>query len=278
MDASSTIAQARSFLFVPGHQPQRFPKALTSGADVVILDLEDAVAPADKSSARVCIATAWPDLAAQRHRLLVRLNPHGTPFHAGDRELLASLSGLLAIMVPKAEDPQVVAGIAAALPGTSVMPMVESAEGIARLDDIARAPGVVRIGIGHIDLQADLGMSCDEDEAELAPMRFALVVASRRAGIAAPVDGVTTATSDAALITRDTLRGRRFGFSGKLYIHPAQVPHVHAAFAPDPEQIAWANRVIEALAVTGGGAFRVDGKMVDGPVIALARQLLRTAG
>lgn len=208
----------------------------------------------------------------------MRLNPHGTPFHKADLDLLASLPGLRGIMVPKAEDGQVLAGIAAVFPGVYLLPMVESAEGMAHLDEIARAPGVVRIGVGHIDMQADLGMSCDEDEAELGPMRFALVVASRRANIAPPIDGVTTATTDAAAAARDTARGRRFGFSGKLCIHPAQVSHVHAAFAPSPEKLAWAKRVIDALADASGGAFSVDGKMVDAAVISLARQLLRAAG
>lgn len=278
MTASSVFAQARSFLFVPGHRPERFGKALGSGADAVILDLEDAVAPDDKPAAWERIAAAWDSLASERGRLVVRVNPRGSPFHEGDLALLAALPGLRAIMLPKAQDREALASLAAAFPDVALLPMVETAEAVAHLDEVARAPGVVRIGLGHIDLQADLGMACGEDEAELAPLRFALVVASRRAGIAPPVDGVTTATTDAAVIARDTMRGRRFGFTAKLCIHPAQVPHVHAAFAPSPEQVAWAHRVLQALEVAGGGAFRVDGKMVDAPVIALARQLLRAAG
>lgn len=273
----AAIAQARSLLFVPGHQPERFAKALDSGADAVILDLEDAVASGDKPAACERIAAAWPGLARAHDRLLVRVNPPGSPYHSGDLELLSQLQGLRAVMVPKSQDGQMLADIANAFPGLALLPMVETAQAVARLDEVARGPAVLRIALGHIDLQADLGMACDEDEAELAPLRFALVVASRRAGIAAPIEGVTTATTDAAAITRDTARGRRFGFGGKLCIHPAQVAHVHAAFAPGAAQVAWARRVLEALEMAGGGAFRVDGKMVDAPVIALARQLLRAA-
>jgi citrate lyase subunit beta/citryl-CoA lyase len=271
-------AKARSFLFVPGHQPERYSKALGSGADMVILDLEDSVGPADKPPARESIAAAWSSHADQRDRLLVRLNPDSTPFHKADLDLLASLPGLRGIMVPKAENSQLFAGIAAAFPSVYLLPMVESAEGMARIDEIARAPSVARIGVGHIDLQADLGMSCNEDEVELGPMRFAIVMASRRANIAPPIDGVTTAITDTAAISRDTLRSRRFGFSGKLCIHPSQVSHVHAAFAPTPEEIVWAKRIIDTLTDARGGAFSVDGKMVDAPMISLARQLLRAAG
>ena len=124
-------------------------------------------------------------------------------------------------MVPKAENSQLFAGIAATFPSVYLLPMVESAEGMARIDEIARAPSVARIGVGHIDLQADLGMSCNKNETELGPMRFAVVMASRRANIASPIDGVTTAITDTAAISRDTLRSRRFGFSGKLCIHPS---------------------------------------------------------
>lgn len=177
-------AKARSFLFVPGHQPERYSKALGSGADMVILDLEDSVGPADKPAARESIAAAWSSHADQRDRLLVRLNPDSTPFHKADLDLLASLPGLRGIMVPKAENSQLFAGIAAAFPSVYLLPMVESAEGMARIDEIARAPSVARIGVGHIDLQADLGMSCNEDEVELGPMRFSIVMASRRANIA----------------------------------------------------------------------------------------------
>lgn len=275
---TTVLASARSFLFVPGHRPERFGKALASGADAVILDLEDAVPLSSKDEARAAIASAWTSLSSsQRARLLVRITPVGTPWHAHDLDLLQQLAGLGAVMLPKAESGRAVANVTQTCPDLSVLPLLESAEGFAQLDDIARAPQVLRLGLGHIDLQADIGMACGPDETELAPARWALVTATRRARLAPAVDGVTTATNDASALLRDTQRSRRFGFGAKLCIHPNQVAGVHQGFAPTEAEHDWAERVLAAEAEAGGGAFNVDGKMVDAPVLALARQWLARA-
>jgi citrate lyase subunit beta / citryl-CoA lyase len=157
-----------------------------------------------------------------------------------------------------------------------VLPLIESAEGVGQMDAIARAAGTLRLGLGHIDLQADLRIICGPDETEIAPIRLAMVVASRRAHLPAPVDGVTTATTDAQVLARDAQRSRRFGFGAKLCIHPAQVSGVHQALAPTEAECDWARRVLAAEVAAGGGAFSVDGKMVDPPVLLLARQILRS--
>lgn len=274
---SSMLTLARSFLFVPGHRPERFAKALASGADAVIVDLEDAVPLDAKDTARDALLVAWSGLdAAERVRLLVRVNPAGTPWHQADLSAVASLSGLGAVMLPKAESAQQIEAVWHSTQ-RPVLPLIESAEGVGQMDPIARAAGVLRLGLGHIDLQADLGMSCGPDEAELAPIRVALVVASRRAGLPAPVDGVTTATTDADVLARDAQRSRRFGFGAKLCIHPAQVAGVHQALAPTEAECTWAERVLAAEVQAQGGAFSVDGKMVDPPVLLLARKILQTA-
>jgi citrate lyase subunit beta/citryl-CoA lyase len=271
----SRLTQARSFLFVPGHRPERFAKALASGADAVIIDLEDAVPLDVKDTARTALLDAWTDFAAaERARLLVRVNPAGTPWHEADLAAVASLTGLGALMLPKAENPQQVEQ-AFRTSSARVLPLIESAEGVGQMDAIARAAGTLRLGLGHIDLQADLGLRCGPDEAELAPVRLAMVVASRRAGLPAPVDGVTTATQDAEVLAADAQRSRRFGFGAKLCIHPAQVAGVHEALAPTQAECDWARRVLAAEVAAGGGAFSVDGKMVDPPVLLLARSLLR---
>lgn len=275
--AQPSLALARSFLFVPGHRPERFAKALASGAEAVIIDLEDAVPLDAKATARDALLAAWSGLdAAERARLLVRVNPPGTPWHEADLSAVARLSGLGALMLPKAEHPQQVEQ-AFRSSGVPVLPLIESAEGLGQMDAIARATGVLRLGLGHIDLQADLGMRCGPDEAELAPVRLALVVASRRAGLPAPVDGVTTATQDTEVLAADAQRSRRFGFGAKLCIHPAQVAGVHQALAPTEAECDWARRVLAAEVAAGGGAFSVDGKMVDPPVLLLARKILQTA-
>jgi citrate lyase subunit beta/citryl-CoA lyase len=270
-----TVATARSFLFVPGNRPERFDKALQSGADMVIVDLEDAVPASAKALARAAIAAAWqrwtPEL---RERVIVRMNACGTPEGQADIDWLPQLADLSSVMVPKAEDPAALAGVAA----EQLILLIESAEGLAQLDALARSPGVLRLALGHLDLQADLGMACSLDEAELAPVRLALVMASRRAQLAAPIDGVTPEAVNLECVQADAARSRRFGFTGKLCIHPAQVTPVHAAFAPTVAQLDWAQRVLQAEEAAGGDACIVDGRMVDAPVLKLARQCLALAG
>lgn len=275
------MARATAFLFVPATRPERIAKALASGAGAVIADLEDAVAPDDKAAARTALLAAIQTLAReQRGRLLVRTNAAGTPWHADDVTAVAACvaQGLAGAMVAKAESAAVLQAMARALgPQGLLLPLVESNAGLDALDALARAPQVVRLAFGHLDFQVDLGMACGADEAELLPVRLALVRASRRAGLAAPVDGVTTATDDSERLARDTARSRRMGFGAKLCIHPAQVMPVQAAFAPSPDELAWARRVLEAAPAHGGAVFRLDGRMVDAPVLALAARLVARA-
>lgn len=271
------VAQARSFLFVPASRPERIAKALASGADVVVVDLEDAVEPSAKNSARQALRTGFDVLEpALRGRLMVRINGLGTAWHAQDVELLAQLagSGLAGAMVPKAEDGPSLAALTVACPGLALLPLIESAGGFHALDAVAQAPQVARLGLGHIDLQAELGMACGDDEAELAPARWSMVVASRHAGLAPPVDGVTTRLNDTERLRADTARSRRFGFAAKLCIHPAQIAVVHAALAPTEAEVAWAHRVVDASRQAQGGVVQLDGAMVDAPVLLKAQQIL----
>ncbi|MDO8274751.1 MAG: aldolase/citrate lyase family protein, partial [Serpentinimonas sp.] len=157
------LAHARTFLFVPGNRPERFAKALASGADAVVIDLEDAVPLDLKEKARSAVADAWVAFSeGERARLLVRINPVGTPWHAGDVAAASQWQGLGAVMLPKAEQPALAEALHAAT-GVPILPLIESAEGFAQLDSLASANGVLRLGLGHIDLQADLGMACGPD-------------------------------------------------------------------------------------------------------------------
>ncbi|HRN65325.1 MAG TPA: aldolase/citrate lyase family protein, partial [Alicycliphilus sp.] len=239
---SNPVAQACSFLFVPATHPERFQKALASGADMVIADWEDAVAPADKAGARAALLQAAAAMdAAQRARLLVRINAEGTPWFADDLAALARLMalGLAGAVIPKAERVQTLQAVAqAAGSRAELLPLVESVAGLAAVDALAQAPQVARLAFGHLDFQVDAGMACAEDESELVPMRMALVLASRRAGLAAPIDGVTVDTRDPERMRHDANRARRMGFGAKLCIHPAQVPLLHAAFDPDDAAVA----------------------------------------
>ena len=279
--ATPKWSMARSFLFVPGDRPERYTKALASGADAIIIDLEDAVSIPAKAQARTALLDTLPTLSdGERARILVRINAQGTPWHDADLTLLAGLGqfGVAGVVVPKAQSVESVADVASACPGLGLLPLLETADGFHAIDAVAHAPQVIRLGLGHIDLQADLGMCCGVDEQELAPARWAIVVASRRADLAPPVDGITTSVSDLALLQAATERSRRFGFSAKLCIHPSQVATVHTALTPSAAEVDWAQRVVLAMDHSAGGAVSVDGKMVDPPVLALARQTLARAG
>ncbi|MDM0037726.1 CoA ester lyase [Variovorax sp. J22G21] len=278
MHTASALALARTFLFVPADRPERYVRALGTGAGAVIIDLEDAVAPDKKASARALLEEgflALPEI--DRARLLVRVNAAGTPWHDEDKALAArlALAGLPGLVAPKAEDPRDLAGLAEALGPTGVLvPLIESAAGWASLDAIAAAPQVLRLAFGHLDFQADLGLACDADEVELVSVRLAIVLASRRAGLAAPVDGVTADWRDAARLESDARRARRGGFGGKLCIHPEQVAPAHRALGPSVEELAWAHRVIGAAQAARGSVISLDGRMVDLPVVKLAERLL----
>jgi citrate lyase subunit beta / citryl-CoA lyase len=278
LNAASPLALARTFLFVPADRPERHARALASGAGAVIVDLEDAVAPERKAAAREQLAGSHAALsAAERSRLFVRINPSGTAWHDEDRAFVAQLSrqGLAGVVLPKAERAEELASLAAAVgPQAAIVPLIESAAGLDGLAALAAAPQVLRLAFGHLDFQADLGLACESDEAELVPVRLGLVLASRRAGLAAPIDGVSPDWRDRERLLLDCARARRSGFGAKLCIHPEQVAPVHAALGPSADQLAWARRVNDALQAAGGGVISLDGRMVDAPVLRLAQRLL----
>lgn len=267
-----------TFLFVPGTRPERFIKALDSGADGVIIDLEDAVAPDDKESARVAIRAAWLTFTAeQKKRLVIRSNSPGSQFYADDLILVQNLD-VACLLIPKSESLDQINGAAQILPNTGIIPMIETAIGLDRLNEIAGAEQVLRLALGNIDLQADLGMVCDAQETELQTARFQIVLASRLAQIFPPIDGVTPSTDDIERIADDAERAKRMGFGGKLCIHPKQVFLVKSAFMPTSAELSWAQRVIEADKASKGGAVKLDGRMIDRPVVLLAQRTLAIAG
>ncbi|BEP43236.1 CoA ester lyase [Variovorax sp. V15] len=273
------LALARAFLFVPADRPERHARALATGAGGVIVDLEDAVAPERKVQAREQLAASFAALPTEdRRRLLVRINAAGTPWHDDDCAQIGALAaqGLIAgIVLPKAERAADLSRLAeAAGPSAALVPLIESAAGLAAVDELAAGPQVLRLAFGNLDFQADLGLACDADEAELVPVRLALLLASRRAGLPAPIDGVTPDWRDTARLAADTARARRGGFGARLCIHPDQVAPVHAGLGPTAQELAWARRVVEAIRAAGGGVVSLDGRMVDAPVVRLAERLL----
>ena len=267
-----------NFLFVPGTRPERFMKALDSGASGVVLDLEDAVPQEDKEAARNAIRAAWPQFSAeQKQRLVIRTNSPGSQFYSADLILAQELQATC-LLIPKTESLGQINGAALILPNTAFIPMIETAIGLDRLKDIANANQVIRLALGNLDLQADLGMVCDRQETELQTARYQIVLASRLAQLAPPIDGVTPSTDDIERISDDAERAKRMGFGAKLCIHPKQVEIVIAAFTPTEEEIAWAKRVIEADKASNGGAVKLDGRMIDRPVVLLAQRTLAITG
>jgi len=264
----------RSLLFVPASRPDRFDKAANAGADTVILDLEDAVAPPDKDIAREAVRTWLSAQQSPERKAMVRINAAGTPWYSSDLAL-AALPGVTAIMLPKAERAKDIAEIVAA-GGSCILPLIETAAGIAAAGEIAASPGVQRLVFGSIDFQLDMGMRGAYEE-ELLYFRSKLVLASRLAEISPPIDGVTTAIDDPEQLGTDIARARRLGFGGKLCIHPRQVEAVQIGFTPDAETVSWARRVVAATAEVSGGVATVDGKMVDKPVLLQAEAILREA-
>jgi citrate lyase subunit beta/citryl-CoA lyase len=261
---------ARSYLFVPGNRPERFDKALASGADAVIVDLEDAVPPDHKDAARAAVA-AW--LSAERP-VVVRINAIDTPWFGAD-VALCRRAGVAAVMLAKTERAQDLTAVGAAVPLLPLIPLIESAAGIDQLRAIATAPRVQRLAFGAIDFQLDLNMRAGFDE--LIYFRSQLVLASRLANLAAPIDSPSTLIDDPRAVEDEAQRARRLGFGAKLCIHPKQVDGVNRSFSPSAAEVAWAERVLAAAAVSHGAAVALDGKMVDKPVILRAQAILREA-
>lgn len=263
--STQSLELARTFLFVPGDRPDRFDKALAVGADQVIVDLEDAVTPDKKDSARASLK-AWLDPARP---VIVRINAADTPYFAADVETL-NHPGVTAVVLAKAED----ADIVSSLP-VPVLPLIETACGMKNLDAICAAENTVRTIFGTIDFMVDIGVPHDGEG--LNAFRSQMVLASRLAGLAAPVDGVTAGFDDIDLITSDTHRALAYGFSGRICIHPKQVTVIHAAMRPDEKTVAWAKRVVAAAQASNGAAVQLDGEMIDKPVIMKAEGILKRA-
>ncbi|MER9281160.1 CoA ester lyase [Mesorhizobium sp. M0522] len=258
------ISLLRLPLFVPADRPERFEKAAASGADSVILDLEDAVAAANKAAARGALRTDFTQLP-----VLVRINAHSTSWHDDDVATVSKLP-IAAVILPNADLPDVIESVSSKV-GAPIIPLIESARGFANARSIAAASGVVRLAFGSIDFCADLG--CEHLRDVLLPIRLELVLASRLAGISGPIDGVTVQLDDLAVSRDDALHARSIGMTGKLCIHPKQVAAVRSGFAPSKREKDWARRVL----ASGDGAISVDGNMVDEPVRIRARAILALA-
>lgn len=262
----------RSYLFVPGDRPERFDKAVASGAHAVILDLEDAVTPAHKLTARAAIQ-GW--LLQTQARVWLRVNAADSPWYSEDCALF-ELAAVCGVMLPKAEDASALARLATALrPDQSIIPLIESVAGWFDALALAKAPKVHRLAFGSMDFMVDSGIQGDGEE--LDAVRTQLVLVSRLAGVQSPIDGVSLAIDNTQQLEADVHRARRYGLGAKLCIHPKQIAAVHNGFMATPQEIDWAHRVLNALAGNPLGAITVDGKLVDKPIALRAQAILDEA-
>ncbi|MDP4023964.1 CoA ester lyase [Methylobacterium sp. NEAU 140] len=279
----------RSFLFAPGNHARRTEKALALGADAVILDLEDACPAAEKVATRETVVAALQRPRASKG--YIRVNPISTEYGYGDIVacVRAGVDGLVIPKIERADEMRTVEWLVRQIEreqgltpgGLDLMPILETGLGLANARAIAEAgTRVRRLNFGAGDFTLDVDLAWTADEAEFAPYRAALVLASRAAGLEPPVDTVWVALPDTDGFARSAARARALGFQGKLCIHPDQVAVVHAAFTPDAAQVARAQKIVAAFEEaerTGSAAIRVDGQFIDYPFLYKARRVLAAA-
>jgi citrate lyase subunit beta/citryl-CoA lyase len=271
----------RSVLFVPGTRPDRFPKAMAAGADAVVFDLEDAVEAGRKAEARQTIGEWLASSPTSGSAQFVRVNGVRTAWIDHDLKWVASLSDRIdAVVVPKTESEQDVERVAAAAPSRRVIPLLETARGIVSASAIVGANAEIpALLFGAEDLTAELGIPRTLAGDEILFARSQVVLAAATIGADA-VDAVFVNFRAHDRLRQDAIRARALGFRGKMAIHPDQVEIINDVFSPTTDEVAEAKRLLEADAAAqarGEGAYRVDDRMVDAPVIARARRVLAIA-
>ena len=259
----------RSYLFAPGHNAKLLNKVFDAGADAVILDLEDAVPPEAKGTARAMVAEALLD-----HSAWVRVNAAQTPWCEADLDAVGDRA--YGIRIPKVESAADVAWVTSRAPGKPLICAIESARGVLAAQEIAMAPGVRYIAMGGVDLQRDLNTS--GGNLQTLYVRSHLVLACRAAGIEPPIDSVYPHLDDLDGLREQAQFARSLGFFGKSAIHPRQLDTLHEVFTPTTNEIDWANEVLTAFEAAGGEALQLpSGEFVDRPVADRARRLLQIA-
>ncbi|MFD3839186.1 HpcH/HpaI aldolase/citrate lyase family protein [Streptomyces sp. NPDC058642] len=267
-----------TWLYVPGDRPPVVAKALTAGADVVVIDLEDAVAPNRKAYARD--ATAELLAEPQSQPVHVRVNALDGPLAAADLEALAALPGLAGLRLPKVTSPEQITRIAAhtapaAAGALALYALLETALGVERAYEIATAhPSLRGIALGETDLRADLGV---RDDPGLDWSRSRVIVAARAASLPPPPQSVHPDIRDLEGLAASCAHGRTLGFLGRAAIHPRQLPVIEQAYLPTAWEIEQAETIMKAAAVERGAQALPDGRFIDAAVVATARRTLSLA-
>jgi citrate lyase subunit beta/citryl-CoA lyase len=280
MGAVTDGGYVRSWLFAPASRPDLLTKALATGADQVVWDLEDAVAPQASAKARADAAAALAALSADTRRPWIRIHhPAGADGRA-DLEALETVTGGLGRLVVAKADAAAVATLAQRSATGHWLLIVEGARGLGDLLAGRLVPPAsveARVAFGALDYALDLGLEVGEEEWELLFPRSQIAWASRAWGFGAPIDGPCVRLADEKGVLEAARRARALGFAGKIALHPRQLAAIHAAFAPTADQRDWARQVVEAADRAGGGVTVVDGAMIDRPVVERARRLLDLA-
>ncbi len=275
MRRDDLLATAQTFLFVPGNRPDRFDRALASGADCVVIDLEDAVPSADKQTARAAVMNRLADVET-RTPILVRINDPRTSLGQADLAVISAArsSAMAGLMVPKADHSSNWPSIDAAC-GLPVVPLIESARGLRDAATLAETPNVVRLALGTLDLCAELGVDPRSDQ--LSHARFQLLIASVSSRLPGPIDGPCPEIRDLQRVHDVAQASAAAGFTAKLCIHPDQLAPTVSGIGPTADEVEWAHSIIAA--VSGNvDLVEVDGSMVDRPVIARAERILARHG
>lgn len=264
---------ANTYLFTPGNRPDRFAKALSSGSDRVILDLEDAVSAMEKPTARIAIAQWLASLQPEvRLIFVVRINDALSDWHEEDLQWLKTVP-IQAVMLSKCESPQQVRKVLDHLgPDGNVLPLIETVRGVHAVLPIAQTPGVSRLAFGSLDYMLDLDLPGPGFALDTAAT--AVSMASRAAELPSPIAGVTPDLDHNGLLA-DIQRARALGYGAKMCIHPSQLAAVREALMPGRQELGWAQRVMAAWqAPNNTGAIQADGQMVDKPVFLRAQRIL----
>ncbi|MGW3419915.1 HpcH/HpaI aldolase/citrate lyase family protein [Streptomyces phaeochromogenes] len=277
-DTGATDAFALTWLYVPGDRPEVVAKALVAGADVVVVDLEDAVAPERKEYARAATADLLSGPSPLPVPVHVRVNALDSPESTADLRTLAALpalSNLSGIRLPKVTSPAQVVRTADRVPHLPLYALLESALAVENAYGIATAhPALRGISLGEADLRADLGV---RDDAGLDWPRSRVVLAARAADLAPPPQSVHPDVRDLAGLAASCAHGRALGFLGRAAIHPRQLPVIETAYLPTPEDIESAESVVKAAATHSGAQALPDGRFIDAAVVAAAHRTLTLA-
>ncbi|MEQ6899319.1 CoA ester lyase [Microbacterium sp. KR10-403] len=258
-------------LYVPGDRPERFDKAAASGADLVVIDLEDAVAHRAKAEARTR-ACAWAAQYAGPDRVALQIR-----VNAGDEDDLRAVAGLPAdvgVRVPKVEGVSDIEVVARRAPGHPVIPLLETARGVLAAAEIAAHPAVAELALGENDLRSELGGG----DPVIDHARVAIVYAARAADLPAPMLSAYPAIADIEGLMADTRRGAAFGLFGRMAVHPTQIPAIASVFRPSAADQAWAREVVAAVDAEGGVTRLADGQMVDAAMLGRARRIISRVG